>query len=435
MEILARALQALTAAGEDGAGQAVLRVVDDIQPILERLRLDAGQHGAENFFLRQAGVAINVAKDSGRDEIAIGGIVTEWFTTQEQLAFLRAGFDVLPHFGIRFGIHHRPHPVVGVNGWANGNLLRLAHHLIHHLIVDLFHQNRARAGRALLALEAERRSHDGLRSRIQVSGFIHQDGVFAAHFQQRAFEPFLPRLLHGRALENAQTDLLRAGEGDEARQRMIHQGVAHAAAWPRQEVEDSWRQAQVFVQHLAQEPGNPGRGAGGLEDYRIAGDQAGGGHAGHDGAGEVPGWNDNANAQRDVAQLGVATGRRFHRLRAAQTQHLARVVITKINGFRGIGVGFGPALAHFVDHDRAEFVLALANQLGQLEQIARAGLVRHLAPFLEGSMRDFHGAIGVFWRGASKAGYNLAGVRWIERVERFIRIDFLAANHERIGAT
>ena len=79
-----------------------------------------------------------------------------------------------------------------------------------------------------------------------------------------------------------------------------------------EEVDDAVGQAGLFEE--GEEARGDGGGVGrGLEDDGVAGDDGGGGHAGHDGEGEVPRRDDGADAERDVAEVvalaGVLDGR------------------------------------------------------------------------------------------------------------------------------
>ena len=156
----------------------------------------------------------------------------------------------------RRSLDHRPHAHVQALGRiAHLDGLRPLDDLRQQRVVDVRDDDRARAGRALLALIAERGGHDAGCGGIQVGGLIHQDGVLAAHLQDRALEPDLAGLHLGRALEDAQPDLLAAGEGDEACHRVVHQRIADRAAGPGQEVEHAWRQMQLLVEQVARPRG------------------------------------------------------------------------------------------------------------------------------------------------------------------------------------
>ena len=72
--------------------------------------------------------------------------------------------------------------------------------------------------------------------------------VLAAHLGDDALDPDLPGLHLGRELVDAEADLARAGERDEARLGMAHQGVADRAAAAGHEVEHAGRQPDLLHQ-------------------------------------------------------------------------------------------------------------------------------------------------------------------------------------------
>ena len=119
------------------------------------------------------------------------------------------------------------------------------------------------------------------------------------------------------------------------------------------EVDDAVGQAGLFEQ-ADELGGDGGRVAGGLENDGVAADDGGGGHAGHDGEGEVPGRNDGADAQRNVAQLVAFSGELDGRGGCVQAQGLAGVELEEVDGLAYVGVGFGPVLADFEGQPGAE---------------------------------------------------------------------------------
>ncbi|MNP50192.1 hypothetical protein D3C76_1444410 [compost metagenome] len=92
-----------------------------------------------------------------------------------------------------------------------------------------------------MPLVAKSRGHDGLRSRVQVRGFVNDDAVFAAHFGDEPFDPDLPWRRIGRELADAQPDLLRSGEADKPGFRVRSQVIADLGAAARNEVQHPGR--------------------------------------------------------------------------------------------------------------------------------------------------------------------------------------------------
>ena len=104
----------------------------------------------------------------------------------------------------------------------------------------------AGAGRALLSAESEGRSDDALDRGVEIGISADQDGVFAAHFENGALDPDLAGLGLCGALVNLEADGLGAGESDEARFGMLHNGVAESRAGAGAEVDHAVGHAGLF---------------------------------------------------------------------------------------------------------------------------------------------------------------------------------------------
>src|SRR5205814_10194395 len=76
-----------------------------------------------------------------------------------------------------------------------------------------------------------------------------------------------------------------------------------------------------------------------------------------------------------------------------EPQRLAAVVLQKVDGFGGVGVGFWPGLAGFVDHRRAEQMLLRAHARGGLEEHTCALVGRPARPFSKSTPCSFEGAL------------------------------------------
>jgi hypothetical protein len=170
----------------------------------------------------------------------------------------------------------------------------------------------AGAGRALLPAEAEGRGDHSIDGGVEIGVGADEDGVLAAHLENRPLDPDLAGLRCGGALVNFEADGLGAGEGDEAGLGMLDDGVAEGGAGAGAEVDHAVGHAGFF-KDFNETGGDGGRIARGLENDGVAGDDGGRGHAGHDGEGKVPGRNDRAHAERNVEQLvalaGILNGR------------------------------------------------------------------------------------------------------------------------------
>ena len=82
-----------------------------------------------------------------------------------------------------------------IGGIADGDALDARFQHLEKLVVDALIHDGARAGRALLALEAESRRGYAFDGGVDIGVGIDDDGVFAAHFEDGALDPELARLL------------------------------------------------------------------------------------------------------------------------------------------------------------------------------------------------------------------------------------------------
>src|SRR4029077_925064 len=119
---------------------------------------------------------------------------------------------------------HRTFVDDGSHAWvlgrvAHGNPLDAGFQFFEEFVVDALVDDGARAGRALLALEAKSRLGYAFDGGIDIGVGVDDDGVFAAHFQNGALDPELAWLLICRGLVDVQSNLARAGEGDVANLR------------------------------------------------------------------------------------------------------------------------------------------------------------------------------------------------------------------------
>ena len=167
--------------------------------------------------------------------------------------------------------------------------------------------------------------------------------------------------------------------------RVRDDGVAEGGAGAGAEVDDAVGQAGLF-EDFDEFGGDGGRVDRGLEDDGVAGDDGGGGHAGHDGEGEVPRRNDGADAERNVEELVALAGILDGRGGVVEAQRFAGVELEEVDGLAYVGVGFGPVLADLVGEPRAELEFALANECCGAEEQRGALLRRGSAPGLEGCL-------------------------------------------------
>ena len=95
-----------------------------------------------------------------------------------------------------------------------------------------------------------------------------------------------------------------------------------------------------------------------LDDGRIARDQRGGGHAGADGQGEIPGTDDGGHAAgliRLMVQLAHETAQS---LWLEQANGNPGIVLAEVDGLADVGIGLAPGLASLANHYGGQFVPA-----------------------------------------------------------------------------
>ena len=238
-----RDVQLLPVGRVDGACQAVFGVVGHLQPLLEVSNLDERQHRPKDLLLGHAGIGRNLRKDCGLKEIAAFDL---WrLAAGNQPAFFFAGFNIAQH-GIQCGfVDHRAEVVV-LSRVAHRQLGHARKQLFYERVVDRGFDDGAGAGRALLPAEAEGRGCHALDGRVQIGVGADQDGVLAAHLQNRPLQPDLIGFSLGGALVNLQSHFFGTGEGDEAGLGMLDDGVAEAGAGAGAEVDHAGREARLF---------------------------------------------------------------------------------------------------------------------------------------------------------------------------------------------
>ena len=153
---------------------------------IDTLKGNHAHDGAEDFFLGDLHVVLNVGEDGGRDEIAS---VTDAIASADKLcAFLAAGIDVA-HDLVELGlIDLRTLLRLGIEGIADGAIAGAGSALCDEFVVDLFFHEDSRSGAAALAVieeEAEVRAFHGF-----VNVHVGEDdvGALAAEFQRDALE-------------------------------------------------------------------------------------------------------------------------------------------------------------------------------------------------------------------------------------------------------
>src|ERR1019366_8042284 len=194
-----------------------------------RLRRDVGNHRRLNE------VALTI----------VGAGVAR--AASDQASFFFADLDIAEDVVHRTFVDDRRHVRVH-RGIANGDALGAGFQFLEKLVVDALVDDGARAGRALLALEAERGRGYAFYGGVDIGIGVDDDGVFTAHFEHRALDPELALLLLRSRLVDVQSDFARAGERDEANSRMGYQSVAKACTSTWAEVHHALGHAAFFEQ-------------------------------------------------------------------------------------------------------------------------------------------------------------------------------------------
>src|SRR5579872_2830092 len=236
LELAARPLQLLARGRIDGAGETKLSVVGDLQGVLKITGLYNRKHRSEDFLLCDPGRRRNIGKHR-RLYVVASSAFGNWSSSGNQSTFLLTDLDVAQHFFELFLAHYLPHSFV-LRRVAHTNLVDAFFQTFQEYVVDLLVNNGSRARRAFLAGESKSRLCNALHGRVQVGIVSHNDGVFAAHLQNCAFDPLLAGARHRRSLVDVQSHLFGPGKSNEADLRMLDQAAAESRAGARTEIHD-----------------------------------------------------------------------------------------------------------------------------------------------------------------------------------------------------
>ncbi len=142
---------------------------------------------------------------------------------------------------IGFFIHHGTQEGILFSRVANGELIGQFHHATDEFLVNRFFDKDARAGRALLSLQAKGRTHNPHCSFFDFCIAGNDGGVFTAKFQDGGFD--IPALVE--IAENLHAHIERTGESDTVHFGAIHQRLTQGAARTGDIVEYTSRQAGI----------------------------------------------------------------------------------------------------------------------------------------------------------------------------------------------
>ena len=265
---------------------------DDFVDIFE---FEDGHDRAEDFFLSDLHVVLNIGENGGLDEVAF---VADTIAAGEELGFFGfAGIDVAHDFVELVLVDLRTLFGIFVEGIADGALLGAGDGFLDEFVVALFFDEEARAGAAALTLieeECEVGAFDGL---VHVGVGENDVGTLAAEFESDALEIGFRGGFHDEV-----ADFGGAGEGDFVDVHVASERGAGGGAVAGKQVDDAIGEAGFL-----DEFGNAQRGErsllGGLHDDGAAGGERGAEFPGLHQQRKVP-RNDLAN-DADGLVLGV----------------------------------------------------------------------------------------------------------------------------------
>ena len=206
---------------------------------------------------------------------------------------------------------------------------------------------------------------------IEIAFAIHDDRVLAAHLGDHALDPDLALLRLGGQFVDAQADVARSGEGDEARLRMLHQNDRRRRRRCRSAARRLRGGKPASSSTSANFAAMVGVSLEGLMTTVLPVTSAATVMPARIASGKFHGGITTPDAQRQIDHFIALAGHLHHGLRAGQAQHLARVVFAEIDGFGDFGFGFGPGLAGFEHQPGVELELALAQNRARRRAVMR----------------------------------------------------------------
>ena len=295
--------------------------------------------------------------------------------------------------------------------------------------MDTVEHDQARAGRALLTLEAEGRANDIVRRQVEIARVVDDQRILAAHLHVRPLEPSLP-VVHDRSpLCDAEADLLGTCEVDEASLGMVNQSVADGTAAAREVVDDPVGKT-CLPQSLHEPPSHQRCARCGLEHDRVACGNRAHGHAHQDGKGEVPRRYHHTGTNRLEPRLVHLAFEVVHLDRLGHAQSLMRVVAAEVDCLSDICLGLGPVLARLERLPRSEVEPPVRDQVTHPVDQAGAFLCCPPRPVREGSPGRIDRSIDVAHRSRSRRTDHLGRISWVDRLDRCLGVGPSPANDE-----
>src|ERR1017187_82936 len=376
--------------GVERGRKSVLDAVGDLYGVFEVVAGDDGNDGAEDFFLRDAHLGIDVSEDGRLHEPAVLVLaLVEAIAAAHQLcAFVFADLDVAK-IGLKLLlIDRRTHLDRFVEAVADFQFLRARDVALDELAIDaLLHDDAAGRG-ATLAGGAESAPEAAFDGEVEVGVVEDDHGILAAEFERAVFESL------GRDAAYDAADGGRSGERDGAHVGVLGERSAYVRAEAGHDVDDAFGKAGVGEGANQVERGEWGV-LRGLDDAGVAADDGGQQLPGRDRHGKVPGRDHAADADGLAHGHGELVGHLGGDGGAEEAAAFAGVVVSGVDGFLHVTARLGEHLAHFAGHVAGVIFFALDENFGGAENHFGAARGGDEAPFGEGALGRVHGGVDV----------------------------------------
>ena len=203
--------------------------VGHVQGLVEAAHAHHRQHRAEDLLVGQAMVRLGCRRRcAGRRRACRRVSASPAGTSQASSSrpSLLADLDVLADLRGGRLVDHRADVGARVGRIADHQRAGRFDQPLEELVVDAVEHDRPAARRAFLAAVAEGRLPHAEHGLVQVGRLVDDDGVLAAHLADDLLDERLALGRFAGGAEDAEADLLRAGEGDQGHARVADQDVA-----------------------------------------------------------------------------------------------------------------------------------------------------------------------------------------------------------------
>ena len=385
------------------------RIVGDGERFFLGVIGDDGQHGPEDFLLRDPHVVAHIHEYRGLDVVARGQMRRTAAAQQDARAFLLADADVVEHAFHLPAIHQRAHDLLLARGIAVGDEAEVLFEDFLDLgLTAAGDQQAGGDGATLAGVEAHAQRRE--QAFLQVGVGEHHVGGFAAQFQKH--------FLHGgrRHGHDVAAHLRGAGEGDHVHPRVTHQLLAHLARVRRgDDVEHARGYVGVLGHDAAELGGGPRRVGCRLQHDRAAGRERRRALGKIDLQRHVPGRDRAHYADRLLAHEAAAAH--------AEDRGLAEIALPRVGGqktqqpvaeadghiaVRSAGAADTHGRAGLGGDQWAKVVLCSVQRVAQLrETVQPESVVGGPVGLVEGAARGGDGGVHV---GRAGVGYVADGL-------------------------